>query len=148
MAKGKPKVSKKPVMDRTIIPDHLSAKGASEMAERIQTYWHKRGYAVKCRVEQVVTRDGRGSGHESAVWGVRSNMLGGSPTRRAAVALAAGLMFLYVAGASAQQPATIAVTIGGQAAPATSVDSRPNVPCNAHPGFVVASMTGEDRREW
>jgi hypothetical protein len=149
MAKGKPKVSKKPVMDRTIIPDHLSAKGAAEMAERIEAYWQKRGYAVRCRIAKVMTRDRRGQDHESlSVWSVRSDMLGGSPTRRAAVALAAGLMFLYVAGASAQQPATIAVTIGGQAAPATSVDSRPNVPCNAHPGFVVASMTGEDRREW
>jgi hypothetical protein len=36
-------------MDRTIIPDHLSAKGAAEMAERIEAYWNRQGYAVTCR---------------------------------------------------------------------------------------------------
>jgi hypothetical protein len=57
--------------------------------------------------------------------------------------LTAGLMALYAAGASAQQPATLAVTIGSQAAPVTSVDTKPVVPCNARPGFIVASSTGE-----
>jgi hypothetical protein len=128
MAKGKPKVSKKPVMDRAVLPNHLSAAGAAEMAERIEAFWRKQGYAVKCRVEQVVTRDGRGSGQESAVWGIRSDLVGGSPTRLVTMAclLAAGLAFLLTSGASAQQPATVSITIGAPSAPATSVvDTKP-----------------------
>jgi hypothetical protein len=150
MAKGKPEVLKKPVMDRTPIPDHLSAKGAAEMAERIEAYWHRRGYAVRCRIAKVMTRDRRGQDHESlSVWSVRSDMLGGSPTRLVTMAclLAAGLAFLLTSGASAQQPATLAVTIGAPSAPATSVvDTRPVIPCQARPGFIAASMSGEVQR--
>jgi len=46
--------------------------------------------------------------------------------------------------ASAQQPATLSVTIGAPSAPATSVvDTKPQIPCRAPPGFIVASLSGE-----
>jgi hypothetical protein len=56
----------------------------------------------------------------------------------------AGLIFLCASAAEAQQPATLAVTIGTPSAPATSVvDTRPVIPCAAKPGFIVASLAGE-----
>jgi hypothetical protein len=57
--------------------------------------------------------------------------------------LVAGLVLLYASVASAQQPATMAVTIASPSAPATSVDVRPAIPCNSKPGTIVASMSGE-----
>lgn len=56
--------------------DHYSKAGAKALAERIAQFWLSRGYrGVSVQAFQI-------QGHFE-MWGIRSNMIGGCPPRRA-----------------------------------------------------------------
>ena len=57
------------------VPDHTSLDGATALAQRICAYWAERGWSVDIRL--VTTSNGR-----SAIAHIRSDMVGGLPTRR------------------------------------------------------------------
>lgn len=62
-------------MSGKIAPDTLTEDAARALAERVQAYWHERGYD---RVAVRLVRYSMGAG-AGAVYGVRSNLVGGWP---------------------------------------------------------------------
>ena len=60
--------------------DTLTRGGAQELADRIATYWRKRGLMVDVRVKMEVPPEyGRGLHIKGPMWVVRSSMRGGQP---------------------------------------------------------------------
>jgi hypothetical protein len=80
--------------------DNLSRQGAIELALRLDAYWQRRGYSTVRHWVQAeplpaeTARKGWGASHGSpnraAIWTVRSNLVNGSPPRRALQAVTMG----------------------------------------------------------
>ena len=63
---------------KKVFPETMSFSGAAWIAAKIEKYWKARGYAVNIRIEE------RFSSSDCKITGfdVRSDMVGGRPTRR------------------------------------------------------------------
>jgi hypothetical protein len=80
--------------------DNLSRQGAIELALRLDAYWQRRGHHTVRHWVQAeplpaeTARKGWGASHGSpnraAIWTVRSNLVNGSPPRRALQAVTMG----------------------------------------------------------
>lgn len=53
------------------IPDHLSKRGALNLAQKVKDYWGYRGFEIRVRVEEVLRPE--------VHFRVRSDMVGGLP---------------------------------------------------------------------
>ena len=58
-------------------PDHLSRRGAQELALRLQKYWADRGWIVEARVRIVPDQ------YRELAYIVETDMINGKPRRRA-----------------------------------------------------------------
>lgn len=62
--------------------DLLSESEAHELARRLTAYWARRGFAVTTRVERVKLKGGVRHVFTAPVFGVRTDMINGWPSRR------------------------------------------------------------------
>jgi hypothetical protein len=62
--------------------DFLSESAALDLADRLIAFWAARGFAVSARVERVKFQSAVRHVFTAPVFGVRSDMINGWPTRR------------------------------------------------------------------
>lgn len=63
--------------------DGFTESGAKRLASIIQSYWAKKGYDVACKVFEASMPLSAKSSNLVPLWCVRSDMVNGSPVRRA-----------------------------------------------------------------
>lgn len=63
------------------IPGHSGPHGAERLAERIEAYWRKQGFAVHCEPYSTGVTE---KGQTKSYWAIRSDTKNGLPVRRAA----------------------------------------------------------------
>jgi hypothetical protein len=61
--------------------DHCTHNGAVRLAERIMTFWRTNGYEVRCAVAPSVYTTATGQQIDTMLYGVRSNLVNGLPSR-------------------------------------------------------------------
>lgn len=67
------------------IGEHMTQAGAEKLAGKIRGYWAKRGHTVNVTLERIEVPTERGP----QMFAIRSDMIGGLPSERVAVRLAA-----------------------------------------------------------